>query len=109
MRLRRLQTTDDNIEWYDDAYAYEDGGGQVVFCYNLAWDRVGSHYNGKLQETGVSLDEIETVIEPNNDKLHWLPTEVIEEDQVESYLEALDEACAIPKSQPISMPKPVIA
>ncbi len=99
MRLRRLQRKDD--EWYDDAYAVEDSTGQVIFHYNLTWERIGSFYNGQLQETGVSLEEIETVIQPS-DGLRWLPIEVIAEEEVESFLEALDEACDIPKPRSIA-------
>jgi len=42
MKLRRLQRQDEDDRWYDDAYAYEDNEGQVIFRYNLTWDRVGS-------------------------------------------------------------------
>jgi hypothetical protein len=101
MKLRRLQRQDKQDRWYDDAYAFEDSEGQVIFRYNLTWDRVGSIYNGKLQESGVSLAEIETVLQPG-DRFRWLPLEVIEEDEVETFLEALDEACAIPKPRSIA-------
>jgi hypothetical protein len=33
----------------------------------------------------------------------WLPVEVIETDQVEAFLVELNERCAIPKPQPISV------
>jgi hypothetical protein len=105
MRVRTLQIKDDDGQWYDEGYAFEDETGQIFFRYNLLWERIGSFYNGKLKETGVSLEAIETVIEPNNDALRWLPIAVVEADQVETYLEQLDEACAIPKPQPISLTK----
>lgn len=108
MRLRRLQFKDDDEQWYDDAYAVEDKARQVIFHYNLTWEQVGSIYNGKLKETGASLEEIETVIMPG-DEWRWLPIEVIAEEEVESFLEALDEACAIPKPQPISMAETLVA
>ena len=104
MRVRILQITDENddqLEWYDDAYVYEDDQGQVVFRYNLAWDRVGSKINGQLQETGISLDEIETLI-PANEDLRWLPVEEVADDQAEAYLEELDHRCAIPKPRSIA-------
>ena len=105
MRVRILQARDDDGQWYEEAYAYEDNTGQVIFVYNLLWERVGSYYNGKLKETGTSLEEIETTIEPNNDDLRWMPIEVIDKDQVEAYLEELNEACVIPKPRPISIAK----
>jgi hypothetical protein len=101
MRLRRLQRKDEE-GWYDDAYAFEDDADEVIFRYNLTWERIGSRYNGKLRESRVSLAEIETVIEPN-EGLRWLPIEVIAEEEVESFLAALDETCAIPKPRPIAL------
>jgi hypothetical protein len=38
MRLRRLQQLDEVDGWYDDAYAYENDEGRVVFRYNLTWE-----------------------------------------------------------------------
>ena len=103
MRLRRLQYQEDDGQWYD-AYAFEDHTSQVIFRYNLTWEQVGSIYNGKLQETNIPLEEVETVIMPG-DEWRWLPIEVIAEDQVETFLEQLEEVCAIPKPQPISTAK----
>ncbi len=101
MKLRILQAQDENDEWYDDAYAYEDSHGQVIFCYNLTWERMGSNCNAKLRERGTLLEEVETVIE-TGDRLRWLPIEVIAEEEVESYLEVLNERCAIPKPRSIA-------
>lgn len=101
MRVRRLQFKDQDGQWYDEAYAFEDRTGQMMLRYNLTWERIGSRYNGQLQESGVSLDQIETVISPNDD-LRWLPVQVIEEDGVASFLAALDEACAIPTARSIA-------
>lgn len=101
MRLRRLKFKDDDGQWYDDAYAFENNAGQVIFRYNLTWEQVGSIYNGKLQETGVSLEEIETVI-MSGDEWRWLPIEVVAEEEAASFLETLDEACAIPKPRSIA-------
>lgn len=98
MRIRILEAKDEDGRWYQEAYAYEADPGQVLFVYNLLWERVGSYYNDKLKETGISLEKIETVIEPDNDDLRWLPVEVIEENEVEAYLEKLDETCGIPKA-----------
>jgi hypothetical protein len=109
MRIRRLQRKDENDLWYDDAYVYEDENGQVIFCCNLTWESVGRHYYREFKKSGVPIEEVETVLSLDGQIMRWLPIEIIEEDQVESYLEALDEACAIPKSQPIPMPKPIIA
>jgi hypothetical protein len=100
VRIRILQAKDEDGHWYDDAYAFEDTTDHIVFRYNLTWEHIGSYYNGKLQETGVSLDEINTVIDPG-DGMSWLLIEEVEDDQVESYLEALDEKCGIPKPRPI--------
>lgn len=103
MKVRRLQRKDDEGQWYDDAYAVEESPGLVVFHYNLTWEKIGSYYNGKLKRSGVSLGEIETVIQPTRG-LRWLPIELVEE-ETKSFLERLDEACAIPKPLPISIRK----
>lgn len=73
----------------------------MIFRYNLTWEQVGSIYNGKLEETGVSLEEIETVI-MSGDEWRWLPIEVVAEEEAASFLETLDEACAIPKPRSIA-------
>jgi hypothetical protein len=95
MKLRRLQVKDEDGQWYDDAYAFEDDTGRVIFRYNLTWERIGSRYNGRLQKNGVSLEQIEPVIPPH-DGLRWLPVEIIEEKELASYLAVLDRTCAIP-------------
>jgi hypothetical protein len=107
MKVRRLQRKNDEGQWYDDAYAVEESSGQVVFHYNLTWEKIGSYYNGKLKRSGVSLEEIETIIQPTKG-LRWLPIEVVEE-EAKSFLERLDEACAIPKPRPISIRKVLTA
>jgi hypothetical protein len=43
MKVRRLQRKDDEGQWYDDAYAVEESSGQVVFHYNLTWEKIGSY------------------------------------------------------------------
>lgn len=96
-----MQFKDDDGQWYDDAYAFENDAGQVVFRYNLTWEQVGSIYNGKLQETDVSLEEIETVIMPG-DEWRWLPIEVVAKEEAASFLKALDEICDIPKPRSIA-------
>jgi hypothetical protein len=106
MRVRVIQAKDEDGQWYDDAYAFERSDGQVVFRYNLAWENIGSYYNGRLQETGISLDEVDTVINPGNE-MRWLPVEEIVDEQIKSYLEALDERCAIPKPGPIAQALPL--
>jgi hypothetical protein len=99
MRVRRLQRRLDGV-WYDDAYAYEDGNGQVVFRYNLTWERIGSHMNRLLRDADASLENIETIISSGED-LRWTPIESIHPDQAAAYFAALDQACAIPKPQPV--------
>ncbi|GIK36941.1 MAG: hypothetical protein BroJett011_07740 [Chloroflexota bacterium] len=101
MRIRRLLRRDEGEPWYDDAYAFEDSSGKVIFRYNLTWERIGSKYNGKIRETGLSLEEIDTLILPS-ESLRWLPIEVIAEENAETFLEILDEACAIPKPRSIA-------
>lgn len=101
MRVRILQFKDEDGQWYDEAYAYEDSTGQVTLYYNLTWERVGSVYNGKLKERAVALDQIETVIPPNDDR-RWLPVQVLQEEAAASLLAALDETCAIPKARSIA-------
>lgn len=100
MRVRILQAKDDDNTWYDDAYAFEDSAGQVVFEYNLTWEKIGSYYNGKLRESGVSLDQIEMVIDPG-ERMQWLPVQTVADEEAEVFLEALNEACAIPKPRSI--------
>lgn len=39
---------------------------------------------------------------PPGEELRWLPIEVVAEEQIESFLAALDEACAIPKPRSIA-------
>jgi hypothetical protein len=101
IRVRRLQRQNERNEWYDDAYALEDHDGQVTFCYNLTWDRVGARYNSQLKETGIPLDEVDTVLQPG-DQFRWLPVEEIEDEQSTTFLEELDKRCAIPKPHSIA-------
>lgn len=106
MKLRRLQRLDEQAQWYDDAYAVEDHSGRITFHYNLTWDRVGSTYNRKLQESAVALEAIETVL-PLGERLRWLPVEIIAEKEADAFLELLDTRCAIPKPRSIALPSPV--
>lgn len=110
MRIRRLQRQDEDGQWYDDAYVtediIEDGIEILVFHYNLTWDRVGSAYNEKLQEAGVPLDEIETVLQAG-ETFRWQTVEIIPDDEVGEFLKQLNEECAIPTPQPI-MPASLI-
>ena len=109
MKIRRLQRQDEHNQWYDDAYAFENDKGQITFCYNLTWERVGARYNKKIAETGIPLEEIETVLPLDGETMRWLPIEVIETDQVEAFLVELDERCAIPKPRPISVSETLAA
>jgi hypothetical protein len=101
IRVRRLQRHSEEEGWYDDAYVLEDEVGQLRFCYNLTWDRVGVKYNERLQASGISLDKIETVLELG-DSFRWLAMEEVEDDQAEAFLKELDERCAIPQPRSIA-------
>jgi hypothetical protein len=79
----------------------EDEVGQLSFCYNLTWDRIGVKYSDRLQASGISLDEIETVLELG-DSLRWLAIEEVEDAQAEAFLKELDERCAIPQPRSIA-------
>jgi hypothetical protein len=35
MKVRRLQRKDDEGQWYDDAYAVEDGSGRATFHFSI--------------------------------------------------------------------------
>ena len=102
MKVRRLQRKDEHGQWYDDAYVYEDEAEQVIFCCNLTWESVGRHYYRAFKESGIRIEDVETVLSLDGRTMRWLPVEVIEADQVEAFLGELDEACAIPKPRPIS-------
>lgn len=102
MKIRRLQRKDEYNQWYDDAYVYEDEEGRLIFNCNLTWESVGRRYYRKFKESGLSIEEVETILSLDGQSMRWLPTEVIAADQVETYLENLDERCAIPR--PRSMP-----
>jgi hypothetical protein len=101
MKIRKLQRLDENGTWFDDAYAFENDEGQVIFRYNLAWGRVGAAHNAQLRKTKPRLEDIETIISPG-DSLRWLPVEIIAKEEAVSFLTALDVACAIPKPRSIA-------
>lgn len=86
MKLHRLQRLDGQAQWYDDAYAVENRRDRITFHYNLTWDRVGSTYNRKLQESAVALESIETVLLPGK-RWRWLPVEMMAENEVGAFLE----------------------
>lgn len=100
MRVRRLQRRDEDGVWFDDAYALEDEQGQVVFHYNLTWERLGAEINRQLQAGSVPLDEMEQVI-PASDDLRWQEPELVDMPDSNEFLTALNEACAIPKARPV--------
>lgn len=100
MKVRKLQRKDEDGVWFDDAYAFENEEGNIIFRYNLAWGRVGANYNRKLRQQPVPLEQIETII-PTGDELHWLPVETVPDEAVKAFLEKLDETCAIPKPRSI--------
>ena len=105
MKIRRLQRKDEHDQWYDDAYVYEDEDGQVIFHCNLTWESVGRRYYRAFKESGVPIEEIETVLSLDGQTMRWLEIEVIAADQVELFLEKLDEACAIPRPRSVTMAK----
>ena len=109
MKIRRLQRKNEHDQWYDDAYVYEDEDGQVIFCCNLTWESVGRRYYRAFKESGVPIEEVETVFPLDRQTMRWLEIEVITDDQVELFLEKLDEACAIPRPRSVTMAKAVNA
>jgi len=97
MRARVLQRKGDK-GWFDDCYAVEDSEGQIKFVTNLSWEKVGLYYQRQLEESGVSLEEIETVIMPGDPKdWQWLPIEACDDGEAEAFLEGLDRRCHIPR------------
>ncbi|MEM7031180.1 MAG: hypothetical protein AAF629_16575 [Chloroflexota bacterium] len=106
MKVRKLQRRNEDDTWFDDAYVYEDERGQVIFCYNLAWEQMGSFYARKMQEMGITIEQVEMVIIENED-LRWLPFEIIDDSKVEAYLDQLDQACSIPYQRPEKKTLPV--
>ena len=101
MRLRKLQRLNEDSGWFDDAYAYEDQSRRVVFCYNIAWGRIGAKHATTIRDQQISLEKIELVI-PQGPELRWLPIEDVANDQKAVVLEELNQACDIllPQSQP---------
>ncbi|MEM7029641.1 MAG: hypothetical protein AAF629_08750 [Chloroflexota bacterium] len=95
MKIRKLQRQNDSDQWINDTYAYQDKTGQVVFRCNAAWERFGGFYNRVLAKNGTSLEKIETVIYPTRG-WRWLPTEVIDDQTADIYLEQLERDCQIP-------------
>ncbi len=109
MKIRRLQRKDEHDQWYDDAYVYEDKDGQVIFRCNLTWESVGRRYYRVFKESGIPIEEIETVLSLDGQTMRWLELEVITDDQIEVFLEKLDETCAIPKPRSVTMAKAINA
>ena len=100
IRVRLLQFKDEQDGWYDDAYMVEDKRGVLTFHYNLTWDRVGARINGQLKTGNFTLEEVEAVL-PIGENQRWLDIVKVEDDQAETFLEELDERCAIPKPRSI--------
>lgn len=101
MRYRKLQRKFDASEWVDEAYAYENRQGQVIFRYNLTWGRMGSHLNQQIKDTGLSLAMLETIL-PSNQEIRWLPIQIVADEQAEACCVMLDQACAIPNAQAVA-------
>ena len=101
MKIRRFQVLDEDQQWLDEAYAYEKPDGQVGFRYNvLTWGRVGASINQKIEQQGIQLESIETIVPPD-DETRWLDIEDIE-GQPGEIKAALDEVCQFPKPRSIA-------
>lgn len=94
VRIRRLQRKDEMGKWYDDSYAIESLDGKIHFRYNLAWDVIGSRYYGKIQQSGVPLEQVHLVL--NEPGLKWLPVETLDLD-FDQATEMLDPQFHIPR------------
>ena len=100
MRYRKLQRKFDAGEWIDEAYAYENRQGQVIFRYNLTWGRMGSHLNQQIKDRDLSLAILETIL-PSSQEIRWLPIQTVADEQAESFCIILDQACAIPNTHAV--------
>jgi len=108
MKVRKLQRLNGQQQWEDHGYAYEREDGRASFRYNtLVLGRIGAQYNVQLREAGTKLEDVHTVV-LIGERLRWLDIEEIEGDP-EEIKAALDEACKIPKPQPVSSVKPIAA
>lgn len=94
VRFRRLERKAETGEWFDDSYAIESPDGKIHFRYNLAWDVIGSRYYGKIQASGVSLEQVHLVLDEPG--LKWLPVETLDMD-FEQAIEFLDPQFHIPR------------
>ncbi len=108
MKIRRLQRLNGQDKWEYHGYAVEREDGQSLFRFNtLVWGRIGGEYNSKLKKAGTRLEDVHQVI-PAKKRLRWLEIEEIE-GEPEEIKARLDEACKIPRPQPVSIAKPVVA
>ena len=94
IRIRRLQAQDEKGNWYDDCYVIESPDGKIHFRYNLAWDVIGSRYYGKIQQSGVLLEQVHQVL--NEKGFRWLPVETLDMTYDEA-TELLDPQFYIPR------------
>ena len=108
MKVRMLERLNNAQQWEGHGYAFEREDGQCLFSYNtLVWGRIGAEYNAKMKKNGTKLEDVHTVI-LIGDRLRWLDIEEIEGDP-EEIRARLDEACKIPRPQPVSVVKPAVA
>jgi hypothetical protein len=100
MRVRRLQRLNGQDQWEDHGYVYELADGRCVFRHNpLVWESTGSRLSAKLTETGTKLEDVQQII-PTGERLRWLEIEEIGGEPTDIKAR-LDEACQIPRPQPI--------
>ena len=57
----------------------------------------------------MTLENVDTIVEPDNDVLKWQPIEIIEDSEAEAYVESLNEACYIPDPRKLKKAKTVAA
>ena len=101
MKVRRLQRLNEENQWEDHGYAYEREDGRASFRYNnLVLGQIGARYNVQLRKAQTKLADVSQVI-PATKRLRWLEIEEIPGDP-EEIKARLDEACQIPRPQPVA-------
>ncbi len=93
-RARRLQSQDENGEWYSEAYAIESPEGAIIFHYPFWWEHIGGQYAYQIKESRLPLEHVEQIL--HAPKLKWLPVEKLDL-TFEQAIELLDTECHIPR------------